>query len=421
MKNNELFLTMVSRLQEIIYSYDFKISHRMKAKDFSRKGKIGFENMIMLMLNFFKKSAFIEIYNFFERIIKTDETISRQAFEQARMKISHTAFVELFEETVQNGLSTDDPKLYQGYRLLAIDGSTLMLENSNELKAFYGASTPSKGDVFARISMLFDVLNGFIVDAGIEPFSTGERRMAISHVGKLSKLGCTKNIIIMDRGYWSPELISSICENDGKFLMRVASNVSKAITGNPNNSGFFTLKYNSKSYKLRFYKFVLDSGEVEYLVTNVDSCEISDENLAELYFMRWGIETKYKEVKVYLQMENFTGKTVLSVLQDFYATVFLSNMVAFAKLQSDENIAQSCKDKNLKYQYKTNTNITIGILKDRLILAIMEKNAIKRLALIRKIFKAISKNTTPIKPNRSAPRKQSSIKYRKRTVTKSTL
>jgi hypothetical protein len=39
-----------------------------------------------------------------------------------------------------------------------------------------------------------------------------------------------------------------------------------------------------------------------------------------------------------LQLENFTGKTVLSVFQDFYACMFLSNVATFAKYITDAKI-----------------------------------------------------------------------------------
>jgi len=421
MTNKKLLADTIGAIAELIHDYGFKVLHRKSVKDFSRKGKIGFENTVMLLLNFFRKTSAVEIYNFFERILKTDKTVSRQAFEKARQKISHTAFKAFFDKTVEKGLATIDPRLYMGYRLLAIDGSTLMLENSIELKEHFGATTPSEGDIFARISMVMDVLNGFIVDAAIEPFSKGERAMAIEHMAKLKTLNCKKRIVLLDRGYWSPELVTRLCENEGKFLMRVACNVSKTIKKSSSKSGFFNVKHQEKTNRLRFHKLTLTSGQQEILVTNLDSAEMPDEKLCELYSMRWGVETKYRELKVMLQMENFTGKTVLTVLQDFYTTIFLSNVVAFAKLQSDEIIADRVKERKLKHPCKTNTNITIGILKDRLIMAMTAKNPMKRLAIINGIMKVIAENYTVIRPNRSYPRKQSSIKYRKRTVTKLSL
>ena len=37
----------------------------------------------------------------------------------------------------------------------------------------------------------------------------------------------------------------------------------------------------------------------------------------ELYFYRWPVETKYKELKSRLAIEEFSGATTTSVLQEF--------------------------------------------------------------------------------------------------------
>jgi hypothetical protein len=38
----------------------------------------------------------------------------------------------------------------------------------------------------------------------------------------------------------------------------------------------------------------------------------------ELYYLRWGIEENYKRLKQWVEIENFSGKSVLSIQQDFY-------------------------------------------------------------------------------------------------------
>ena len=44
--------------------------------------------------------------------------------------------------------------------------------------------------------------------------------------------------------------------------------------------------------------------------------------------------------------------------------MYLANMVALAKNEANEEIAQKNEEKNLKYDYQVNTNILIGKLKD---------------------------------------------------------
>jgi hypothetical protein len=45
----------------------------------------------------------------------------------------------------------------------------------------------------------------------------------------------------------------------------------------------------------------------------------------ELYFYRWPVELKYKELKSRLAIEEFSGATTTSVFQEFYINILLSN------------------------------------------------------------------------------------------------
>jgi len=47
-----------------------------------------------------------------------------------------------------------------------------------------------------------------------------------------------------------------------------------------------------------------------------------------LYHQRWPVEEDYKLIKCRIQIENFSGKTVHSVYQDFHAKVFAKNLAS---------------------------------------------------------------------------------------------
>lgn len=405
----------------LVHSYEFKNRSRKEPRNFTRDRKIGFVNTIMALLNFNKKSSQAELDGFFENVTQSGETVSRQSFDEARNNVLHTAFAELFEVTALEALKIEDATLFKGYRVMATDGSTLMLEKSKDLQKHFGPSTPSDGDVFARISVMYDILNDFIVTAEIKPFSTGERTLAKMHIAQAERLGVSNALMLYDRGYWSSEMVSMLCGGGHKFVMRLASNACKKVTENSNCSGEFSVVYQGEKHRLRYYKFILSSGEQEILATNLTTAEFADEELSSLYNMRWGVETKYKELKSRLKLESFTGKSVLFVLQDFYATLYLSNMISFAHYRTDEMIKAKNKGKNLKYEYKSNQNLSIGILKNRLIIAIITPNDKLRDKLLANIFQQISRYSIPIRPNRSTPRRESSIKYKNRMCNKSSL
>lgn len=112
----------------------------------------------------------------------------------------------------------------------------------------------------------------------------------------------------------------------------------------------------------------------------------------------------YNELKNRLQIENFTGDTVIAVEQDFYASVYLTNMVALFKHEANEKITQKDEDKQLKYDYQVNTNILIGNLKNSLILMLLEGDPKRREAIFHGIMQEISRSKVPIRPGRSYPR-----------------
>jgi hypothetical protein len=156
--------------------------------------------------------------------------------------------------------------------------------------------------------------------------------------------------------------------------------------------------------KIRVIKFLLDSDIEEVLITNLTDKSFDIKDFKELYFKRWGIEIKFNELKNRLQIENFTGDTQIAVEQDFYASIYLSNMASIAKADANQEVTQINKDKNLKYEYKVNTNILIGKLKDTFVMALLQENIEKRQKMVDKIMLELQKNTIPIRTDRSYER-----------------
>ena len=80
-------------------------------------------------------------------------------------------------------------------------------------------------------------------------------------------------------------------------------------------------------------------------------------------------------------------------------------MVAIAKRDAESIIQKESNDKILKYEYKVNTNILIGKLKDNLITLIASDSKWKRSRMLLSIQLEIKRNIVPIRSNRSFKRK----------------
>ena len=255
-------------------------------------------------------------------------------------------------------------------------------------------------------SAIYDVENDMILTSKITRCTTNERDLAIELIEQLKGIGLKNDLILFDRGYPSRDLIKYLEKNEIKYLMRVATSFLKPITKAKKEDQIIDIKIDGEDFKIRVVRLILDSGEEELLITNLLEESLDINGFKALYFKRWGIEVKYNELKNKLQIENFTGDTPIAVEQDFYASMYLTNMVAIAKAEANQKIEQKNKGKNLKYEYKVNTNILIGKLKDSLVLVLLEEHPRKRSKMLAKIFKEISRNIVPIRPGRSYPRKK---------------
>jgi hypothetical protein len=392
---------------ELISGIIFMCETRMKNTYFTRIGnnKMTFKSIVVFMLNFVRKSLQLELDDFFDGINDTNESVTKQAFSEARQKISPTAFVKLSDTIIKWFYEDTYFKTFKGYRILSIDGTILEISNTENLRNEFGyIENQSMKLARARATGLYDVENDMIITAVLSKYRANERVQAEELINKLEDIGFSNDLILFDRGYPSKDLISFIEQKKLKYLMRVSVSF-KSLVNVKGEDQIVEIKNKKETLKVRVLKFQLDSGVAEVLITNIFDETFSVSDFKELYFKRWGIEVKYNELKNRLQIENFTGETPIAIMQDFYATVYLSNMVTLAKMDADIMINEKNKDKNLKYEYKVNTNIIIGKLKNSLVSMLLEENPRKRSKLFKKTMKEISNNIIPIRPGRSNVRR----------------
>ena len=375
---------------------------------------MGFTSIVIFLLNMVKKAVQIELDRYME-IQDKEERISQQAISKARQNISPEAFKEILEVSQTTAMTSEELKRYKGYRLFGIDGTLISLEFTESFTSHFGV-IKNKG-CKARASILCELNDGIIMDAELDKFSIGERQLGLRHIKKFIKIKGEKDILIFDRGYISRELISEMEDAGINFIIRVPRKYNIEIDKTNKPDFFVSLKHEGKKLNVRVIKVELEN-ETEVLITNLSAEAFRSDEFKELYFKRWPIETKYNMLKNKLKLETLSGKTVVSLYQDFYATIFISNIVSMTKMSGDEIIARDNIDKELKYEYKTNESVLISRLKDRFVLALISDNTIESVKIIDSIIKDAAKNRIPIKPNRRFPRLHASFRCRRRALKK---
>ena len=85
--------------------------------------------------------------------------------------------------------------------------------------------------------------------------------------------------------------------------------------------------YHHKFYemKMRIVRFPISENTYECIITNLPPDTFPAEAVKELYHMRWGIETSFRELKYAIGLTYFHSKKVEYIKQEIWARMILYN------------------------------------------------------------------------------------------------
>jgi hypothetical protein len=412
---------LINILNKIIYSQEFLYRYRKSKTNFNRKPILTFPTLIVFMMNLLKGSIQDELKRFFQALESKDvpdKEITAGAFTRARKKLSFNAFIELNRIMVNYFYKYFPQKKWNGLRLVAIDGSTVKVPRTEETIKHFGRWKTRNGNdrPLARISQLLDVLNGVIIDAIISPKKTGERQLAIQHLDHLGE----GDLLLCDRGYPAFWLFALLLSRKIHFCIRVTTGhwneickfnssgkIEDIVVFNPTITSWRDCQKRGipvSPLPLRLIRVELPSGEVEILVTSLlDMKEFPHEIFKDLYANRWPIEEKYKTVKCRIQIENFSGKSVEAIYQDFYAKLFTLNLTA-ALIHPVQEMAKT-EYQNRKFKYHVNLSQSLSKMKHTVAILFNRPNC-EIEGIINKLFKLFLDSVLPGRPGRKSPRKK---------------
>ncbi len=285
---NQFFYQITRKASELINSNDYRKRNITKQTAFTRNRKLTFPVMIVLLLNLLTRTMQIELDDFFTNVLDADtDSVTKQAFFKARKNILPDAFKELFLITRDMVLSKNKIKRRKGYRIFAIDGSELRLDKTKENKdIFIPQSRSAENKTNARISLLYDVISSYVIDAQVGSIGISERDYAIKNLAHFSRICDEKDIVIFDRGYPSRNMIAALTGMGCRYLMRLQDSCFKGVKENPSNDFRITVSTQTDTYSVRVVRVLLKSGEVETLITNLSEDEFSADDFIDLYFLR---------------------------------------------------------------------------------------------------------------------------------------
>jgi hypothetical protein len=415
---------LVQNLNNKIHSAEFLEQHRKSDKDFTRNRSLTFPRLITFMLNMVNGSLQSELNRFFQVVHDCPvavQSVTAAALCKARKKFSHTAFKALNQTLVQTFYDSANIKRWKGFRLLAVDGSVVQLPEKSELFERFGQAGSFSYNPSVRFSQLYDVKNKLTVDMQIEPYRTSERDLAVRHL----ECANPNDLILYDRGYPATWMFILHKQKRVNFCMRTVVDVSKISASfyySDDDDIVVSMPCTEKSLRrcrkdglpiesidVRLVKVRLASGITEVLMTSLlDQETYPLEIFKDLYHQRWGIEEDYKLLKSRLDLENYSGYSEESVLQDLHAKVLTKNITAVAIFEAEEIKEERCKHRKLKY--RINTTHALSQLKDNIVRLLLNTSAPDLSGLL---INCISKVTDAYRPERSYKRESKRKNWKK--------
>ena len=304
---------------------------------------------------------------------------------------------------------------------MGLDGSKLNIAYNPDDKDTYVEQGSLKGYNQLELHALFDLMNKVYIDAVSEPIhTTSELSAAIDLINNLAL--DNKTILVADRGYGSLNFIQHIInktnldyvirartknwiseveslpdkECDVEYELEIHKTQTNkdrlAFKTNPHAKNLSSRQWdfeNLKKMKVRIVKFDLGNNNWEILITSLNRFEFPIEKLKEIYHLRWGIETSFRELKYAIGLVNFHSKKVEFIKQEVYARLVMYNFC-----ERITNCVVIKQDNNRKWTYQVNFTMGIHISIDYF-----------RNKALFDIVEAISKYILPIREGRMDKRK----------------
>ncbi len=359
--------------------------------DFTRQRKLPFDRVLENVICFEGGAMNDELLKLSDYSINTP-TVS--AMIQARNKIKPDAFKALFDIFNEKTMRI---KEFKGYRLLAIDGCEVPIDNTvyDKETTLIRHGGPNKPYSAFHLNPVYDLLERTFEDLIIQGEAVYNENGAFCDL--VDRYRGPKAIFIADRNYESYNGFEHVVHSGNKYLIRVKdigskTSITRSLGPYPDSDEFdvdvsrtLTIrqttgtKADPQKYKFcpknmrfdymdkehpcyefhcRIVRFRITADSYETVITNLDRDEFSMEELKHLYNLRWGIETSFRLIKYAVDMNAFHSKKRKLIKQEIYARILLYNFCQ--RIVREIKIP---KKKKNKYGYQINFTASCHIIR----------------------------------------------------------
>jgi hypothetical protein len=241
----------------------------------------------------------------------SDRCITTSATTQARQRLGAQPLRWLFETTALRWIEQDEERFrFHGLSVLAMDGTTLRLAESEANRTHFGAQNYPNNKVAsypqARGVTLIMLATQLIRDARFGAYKTSEMTFAHELLASVP----SNSLTVIDRGFFSAELLCNLVSHgtNRHFLIPSKSTTKWKLLEGSDEDGLVEMAVSGqarlsdptlpRTWQARAIRVANSAGKFSYLLTSLtDRKQFKAKEVIAHYALRWRIETSYRELK----------------------------------------------------------------------------------------------------------------------------
>lgn len=278
---------------------------------------------------------------------------NNSAYNKARQKLPLQK-VEAFSGAICDHLAASSETVWQGRRVMILDGTTITLPPTPALKKTFPPATNQHGESVWPVAMLMvasELSTGCVlvpeVDAMYGENNSSEAAQAERVIDRLPPGA----LVLADSGFGIFRVAHHCRSRDKEFVFRLTASrfksLKKKATLVEDEAGFRTwhLLWQPSSHDRKnnphlptdatvevfVHQIELEGEKDLYLLSNVEADAAS---LGELYLRRYDIEFDIRDLKVTMDTENIRAKKLDTVMKELLGSVIAYNLVAQFRRQA---------------------------------------------------------------------------------------
>lgn len=291
------------------------------------------------------------------RVVQGTLSRNSSSYNKARQSLPLET-VEAFSNAICDHLAAGSEPAWRDRRVMILDGTTITLPPTPELKKAFPPATNQHGESVWPVALLMvasEMSTGCVltpeVDAMYGENNSSEASQARRMIDRLPE----DALVLADSGLGIFQVAYHCNRNNREFLFRLSGQRFKAFCKKANlveqhpgfRSWYLCWEPSVKDRKnnpalpeqakvdVFIHEVELDGDKKLYLVSNVTA---DAESLGELYLRRYDIEFDIRDLKVTMDTENIRAKKIDTVMKELLGSVVAYNLVAQFRRQAANSV-----------------------------------------------------------------------------------